>query len=78
MSVLHEVEEALSASPGLAWQRALAVSLAAEMDEKPNASIAKELAALMTALGAASVVKKGDVSDDLASRRAERRKAASS
>jgi hypothetical protein len=78
MSVLYEVETALADNPGLPWQRALAVSLAAEMDEKPNASIAKELAGLMTALGAANVEKKGDVSDDLASRRAARRKAASS
>lgn len=77
MSNLVAVQKALEGEPGQEWQRTLAVTLAAEMDSKPNASIAGQLRAVMDELGVAATEQKGDVSDDLAAKRAARRSAAS-
>lgn len=77
MAVFDSVREALADDPGQEWQRQLALALAAEMDMKPNASISGQLRALMDDLGASMVQQKGDVSDDLAAKRAARRSAAS-
>ena len=76
--MLSEVELALSGVVCEGWQRELALSLAEGMDASPNASLAKELKALMGELGAGSAVEKGDVADELAAKRAERRRAAGS
>lgn len=78
MAVLGAVTEALAHGPGAEWQRALALALAAEMDSKPSASTAKELRALMVELGVDGVTVTKDPADDLAAKRAERRRAASS
>lgn len=56
------------------WRAAAARTLAAELDSEPNASMARELRSLMVDLGSkggAGEVK-GDLGDDLASRRAAR------
>jgi len=45
------------------------------MDESPNASLHKELRQLMQDLGASKPVEAGDVADELAAKRAERRRA---
>lgn len=76
MSVLGAVEKALVGLPGADWQRELALTLAAAMESNPNASTAKELRALMTELGAEVPAEKGDVSDELAAKRAARRSSA--
>lgn len=75
LSVLGEVEAALEGLSCEAWERELALALAGEMDESPNASLAKELRSVMADLGAAKPVESGDVADDLAAKRAERRRA---
>lgn len=77
MSVLSEVKSALVGVECPGWQRELALSLASGMDESPNASLAKELKALMSELGAERPAEVGDVADELAARRAERRAASS-
>lgn len=78
MSVLKEVRAALRGVKCTPWERELAVSLAREMDESPNASLAKELRSVMGELAKAKPVEKGDVADDLAAKRAERRRASGS
>jgi len=77
MPILDAVQEALEGDPGTRWQRESALALAMELDDKPNASMVKELRALMTEIGAEVPEQKGDVADDLADRRAARRTAAS-
>lgn len=77
MAVLTSVTAALEGVAVPAWRRDIALALASAMDESPNASTAKELRTLMAELVDAPAVK-GDVSDDLASKRAARRAAASS
>jgi hypothetical protein len=79
-SVREAVSAALSGEPGDLWQRELAFALAVAMDEQPTASVAKELRALMSELGVSGAISepKGDVSDDLAAKRAARRSAAAS
>lgn len=74
MSVLSEVRAELEGVEMPAWQRELAFALASAMDESPNASTAKELRALMGEFGS-KPVESGDVSDDLAAKRAARRAA---
>lgn len=56
------------------WRAETALSLAAALDDEPNASMARELRSLMTELGSTAVVSaaKGDTGDDLASKRASR------
>jgi hypothetical protein len=76
MSLLDAVKDALEGDPGMRWQRELALGMAAELDEKANASLSNSLRALMDDLGVAAVEQKGDVSDDLAAKRAARRSAA--
>lgn len=76
MSLVDAVREALTGNPGMRWQRELALSMAADLDQKQNASMSNALRALMDDLGAADVERKGDVSDDLAAKRAARRQAA--
>lgn len=76
MSLVDAVREALNGDPGMRWQRELALSMAADLDQKQNASMSNALRALMDDLGAADVERKGDVSDDLAAKRAARRQAA--
>ena len=80
MSVLSSVRGALDSASVSGWKREVAEVLAAALDgDAPNASTAKELQALMVELtGSAAGESKGDVSDDLASKRAARRTAASS
>lgn len=78
MSVLREVTKELKAIKCEGWQRALALSLAKAMDESPSASTAKELKLLMGELGSERKVETGDVADELAAKRAERRRAAGS
>lgn len=77
MSLVDAVREALNGDPGMRWQRELALSMAADLDQKQNASMSNALRALMEELGATAVERKGDVSDDLAAKRAARRQAAS-
>lgn len=77
MSLFDSVREALRGEPGMQWQRDLAEGMAAELDEKANASMSRELRALMDELGVVATEQKGDVSDDLAAKRAARRSAAS-
>lgn len=80
MTVLSTVNRALKGATVQPWQVEVARSLARAMDEDPNAALAKELRLLMAELtgagGGKAVVK--DVSDDLAAKRAARRRAAGS
>jgi len=76
MSILSGVQQALSTVSVEPWQRALAEGLAADLDEKMNASMAGQLRALMVEIGAEAPAERGDVSDDLAAKRAARRAAA--
>lgn len=78
MTVHSEVAAALEDVKCEGWQRELVLSLATGMDDSPNASLAKELRSLMAELGASAPVESGDVADDLAAKRAERRRAAGS
>ena len=78
MSVLAAVTDALGGLSCEAWERATALALAEAMDESPNASLAKELRQLMADLGAAKPVEAGDVADELAAKRAARRRASGS
>lgn len=73
MPIFDAVEEALKGDPGARWQREAALALAADLDDKANASMVKELRALMTDIGAEMPEQTGDVADDLADRRAARR-----
>ena len=57
------------------WKRDLILALAAAMDESPSASTAKELRLLMEDVVTVPT-DSGDVSDDLAAKRAARRSAA--
>jgi len=77
MSVLSEVVRTLDAAGVAGWQREIAEALASSLDDDPNASTAKELKSLMGELVGAQAEPKGDVSDDLAAKRAERRAASS-
>jgi len=78
VSVLSEVTKTLEGLSCEGWQRELALSLATGMDDAPNASLAKELKALMGELGAAKPERKGDVADELAAKRESRRRASGS
>ena len=80
MSVLSSVRSTLDSASVSGWKREVAEVLAASLDgDAPNASTAKELQALMVELtGSAAGESKGDVSDDLASKRAARRSASGS
>ena len=77
VSVLDEVSAAIAGVDAPAWKLELARSLAAGVDAAPNASLAKELRALMDEFGAESVRESSDVADDLAAARARRRAAGS-
>lgn len=73
--VRREVDRALAGRP-VDWRTELARTLAASLDVEPQASMARELRALMGAMDANEPAKEvGDV-DDLAARRAARRAAA--
>lgn len=74
MAVLDEVKRELEGVSLPGWKRETAFALAAAMDESPNASTAKELRALMSEV-AVKPAATGDVSDDLAAKRAARRSA---
>ena len=78
MSVLSAVTEELEGVLCRDWERETALALAEQMDESPNASLSKELRQLMADLGASKPVEAGDVADELAAKRAERRRAAGS
>jgi hypothetical protein len=54
------------------WRTALARSLADALDSEPQASMARELRALMGVIGSDAPAKEGSTVDDLAARRAER------
>lgn len=75
MAVLDEVKAELDGLVIPGWRREVAFALAKAMDESPNASTAKELRSLMEDIGV-KPVEQGDVSDDLAAKRAARRSAA--
>jgi hypothetical protein len=63
----------LSTQEQTSWRAELARTLAYQLDEDPNASNARELRALMKEITDESGSDvKGDLSDDLASRRANR------
>lgn len=78
MSVLDAITAELEGVVCKAWERASALALAGQMDESPNASLHKELRQLMHDLGASKPVEAGDVADELAAKRAERRRTAGS
>jgi hypothetical protein len=78
MSVLNAVIVALDGAGVAGWRREIVEALASSMDDSPNASTAKELKVLMAELVEGEVVTVGDISDDLASKREDRRRAASS
>jgi hypothetical protein len=78
MSVLTSVVEALDVAGVAGWRREIVEALASSMDESPNASTAKELKVLMAELVEGEVVRVGDISDDLTSKREDRRRASSS
>lgn len=77
MSVLSAITAELDGLSCRAWERESALALAEAMDESPNASLHKELRQLMQDLGASKPVESGDVADDLAAKREERRRLAS-
>ncbi len=78
MSVLSAIAAELAGVDCRDWERETALALAAQMDEAPNASLSKELRLLMAELGADRPVESGDVADDLAAKREERRRRAAS
>jgi hypothetical protein len=78
MSVLTSVIEALDVAGVAGWRREIVEALASSMDDSPNASTAKELKVLMAELVEGEVVRVGDISDDLTSKREDRRRASSS
>lgn len=78
MSVLSAVVRALDAAHVEGWRREIVEALASSMDESPNASTAKELKVLMAELVESEVLTVGDISDDLASKRDDRRRASGS
>jgi hypothetical protein len=75
VSVQSSVTAELEGRSVPGWKRELLLTLAEAMDTSPNASIAKELRSLMDDVGAKPAAV-GDVSDDLAAKRAARRSAA--
>lgn len=54
------------------WRTTLARTLAAALDAEPNASMARELRALMTAIEEGAEPEVSSVADDLRARRARR------
>lgn len=75
LSVRTEVDRALDGVPE-DWRTELARTLAEALDHEPNASMARELRAVMGAIEAQNPAKEGSSVDDLAARRAQRRAAA--
>ena len=73
-SILAAVDLELASLSASGWRAETARSLAATLDDEPNASMARELRSLMTELGssAKAVAAKGDTGDDLAAGRAAR------
>ena len=78
MSVLRAITAELEGLACRDWERETALALAGQMDEATNASLSKELRLLMADLGVSKPVESGDVADELASKRAERRRSAGS
>ena len=78
MSVLVAVTAELEGVECKPWELASALALAEQMDASPNASLHKELRQLMQELVSSKPVESGDVADDLAAKRAERRRASGS
>lgn len=74
MSVQASVAKDLDGLELPGWKRDLILALAQAMDDSPSASTAKELRLLMEDVGGVTV-EAGDVSDDLAAKRAARRAA---
>jgi RNase P/RNase MRP subunit POP5 len=79
-TVLSTIRTALKGQDVPSWQRYLAFSLASSMDDRPSASTAKELRALMAEMlgevKAESTTK--DAVDDISARIAARRQASGS
>ena len=73
-SILAAVDEELAVLGASGWRAETARSLAATLDDEPNASMARELRSLMTELGssAKAAVLRGDVGDELAAARVAR------
>ena len=77
MSVLEAVSAVLEGVECEGWERESALALARQMDESPNAALHKELRSLMKDLGSSVPSDEvGDVADELAAKRAARRRAA--
>lgn len=75
MTVRTAVEAALSACEP-SWRVEVARTLADALDEAPNASMARELRAVMHDIAEATEPEESSVADDLRARRAARIKAA--
>lgn len=71
MSVLREINKALKSEPA-GWRKELARKLARSLDETANASMAKELRALMHEISEGSAPKVRSKADELRAKRAER------
>lgn len=71
MSVSVAVSAALESHPE-DWRTTLARTLAAALDSEPNASMARELRALMAAIEEGAEPEVSSVADDLRARRARR------
>lgn len=70
-SIRKAVEDALAGVPD-DWRTTLARKLGAALDEEPNASMARELRALMSDIAEATPVKERSVADELRAKRAAR------
>ena len=72
--ILYAVQVELESLAVSGWRAETALSLAASLDDVPNASMARELRSLMTELGSTAVVSaaKGDTGDELAADRSAR------
>lgn len=72
MSVRAQIDRALVGVPE-DWRTELARTLADALEEEPQASMARELRALMGSIESGRPAEEGSKVDDLAARRAERR-----
>jgi hypothetical protein len=70
-SIRKAVEDALADTPD-DWQTTLARKLGRALDEEPNASMARELRALMRDITESTPAKEATVADELRAKRAAR------
>lgn len=71
MTIRSKVTAALKTEPA-GWRKELALKLAGSLDKTPNASMAKELRALMDEIGEGAAPKERSKADELRAKRAER------